>query len=386
MTIKFFLNPFYLTDNYCPEAIQLAYGFKQIGHRVIANINYWEHEGGYLLEESNTEDYDFAIMDHRFVYHTKPWVIKHHIDGGDLKKVPRVLLERQCGQEWSPQWNRDGWLGFFDLVCATDRTIHHPRHEKIVPWTIGVIPEIADTIKSKSSPSFVTDRILKNFRVAHDVRGMVVESLNSEDRQPTTRQLIEVFDEQKSADVLQESLHHATGGRFQPEYFKRINAYSLFLTCGGYIQPKPFVYEHFDADGNSSMSMAVRLRKKWNRHRRDWFNLGGSNKANVVIQWDSFRWWESLVADCAPLMLDFDYWGLELPVKPTEGVHYVGIRDLQDPSLLQRINDYSLNDLEAIGQAGRKWFDEQYSPSSQARRLLQELEARVGNIVPNDRP
>ena len=85
-------------------------------------------------------------------------------------------------------------------------------------------------------------------------------------------------------------------------------------------------------------------------------------------------------------MLDFDYWGLELPVKPTEGVHYVGIRDLQDPSLLQRINDYSLNDLEAIGQAGRKWFDEQYSPSSQARRLLQELEARVGNIVPNDRP
>lgn len=382
MRIKFFLNPFYLTDNYCPEAVQLAYGFKTLGYEVTGNIDYWQVDDGYLIpEDLDNEAYDLAIMDHRFVHHTKPWVIKHHVDAGRLGSVPKVLLERQCGQERSPQWNRDGWLAFFDLICVTDRTSWHPKHPRIISWPIGIIPEAVKEIEGHRTEK--NDAVLHNFRVTHDARGQVLEALKAHKRLLRNRRLIQSIDLNEGGGGANGKLNEATGGRYNPNYFKAINEFSAFLTCGGYLQTKPFCYERYDAAGKTHLPLDVRVKRKWNWNRSQFFGLSGSNKTNVILQWDSFRWWEALCADCAPVMLDFDHWGLDLPVIPIEGEHYIGIKDLDDASWIERLGSMTLDELKKIGLAGRHWFHRHYSPSAQALRLLEAIGEAVHVSVKN---
>ena len=116
MKVLFFTNPYYHSDNYTPEIIQLADGFTDIGWTIEGNENYWIRQDAFLIPKADVfaSKPDVVIVDFRFAYHGKPWSIKDL-----LKKAangcPIVLLDRQCGQELSPQWNRDGWYDFFDL-------------------------------------------------------------------------------------------------------------------------------------------------------------------------------------------------------------------------------------------------------------------------------
>ena len=92
--------------------------------------------------------------------------------------------------------------------------------------------------------------------------------------------------------------------------------------------------------------------------------------------------WETLVAPCAPVTLDFEYWGLDLPVLPVEGQHYVGIQELDGRSVANKLSGLGHERLEEIGSAGKAWFEEHYSPRVQAGRLLNELSSR-GHSIPD---
>lgn len=88
-----------------------------------------------------------------------------------------------------------------------------------------------------------------------------------------------------------------------------------------------------------------------------------------VLRWDSFRFWEALAAGCLAVQLDFDLYGLDLPVRPVAWVHYAPI-DLSDmkgsiEQLLDRERDW-----EQIAEAGRNWAIEHYGPGAVARRLV----------------
>ena len=205
MKVKFYLNPFYLTDNYCPEAVQLADGFRALGWSVVGNINYWKRGDGFLIPKEDVQsEVDLVIMDHRFVHHTKSWVIQEHVLSIREKGCARILLERQSGQENRPQWNREGWLGFFDLVLATHRTVSHPRHDKIVDWQIGVVQEVIDVADKLKSP-MQDYSILCNFRIGHDVRGRLTREIE-ESMQARSGlnfvQAIDVADENSEEAVL----------------------------------------------------------------------------------------------------------------------------------------------------------------------------------------
>lgn len=379
-TVKFFLNPFYLTDNYCPEAIQLADGFRDMGWNVVGNINYWKRDDGFLIPEATQNEHvNLVIMDHRFVHHTKSWVIQGHVLTDKEAEAPRVLLERQCGQEQFPQWNRDGWLGFFDLILATDRTAHHPLHLKIAPWQIGVIQEVIDSIvESKGAPT--SDSVLCNFRVGHDVRGRLTRDIEVGLSASDGLSFIQAFDVLgDQCGAKEKVLNEKSGGRFNPAYLERISAHLAVLAYGGYLMVKPFEYTSMDAEGNFLLPFKTRLERKVRR------TLHGSKpegaRHHVAFQWDSFRWWETLVAGCAPIALDFDYWGLSLPVLPVEGEHYIGIKELDGRLVAEKLSNIPKEEYLRIGQAGRAWFEEHYSPTAQAMRLLDELGQRGHSIA-----
>ncbi|MGV3464691.1 MAG: hypothetical protein ACO1OT_05295, partial [Heyndrickxia sp.] len=96
-----------------------------------------------------------------------------------------------------------------------------------------------------------------------------------------------------------------------------------------------------------------------------------AGKKNRIIQWDSWRFWESLCAACIPIHVDLEKYGVELPIMPNNWQHYIGIdldnlnRDIeriaQDPSV------------KSIGLQGRKWMIVNYSPKTSAQRILDYL-------------
>ena len=95
-------------------------------------------------------------------------------------------------------------------------------------------------------------------------------------------------------------------------------------------------------------------------------------KSNTILQWDSWRLWESLAAGCVTFHLDFEKYGIYLPVMPENWQHYIGI-DLDNvKATIDRIADEP-EILEKIALAGRRWAMENYSPVPTASRFLETI-------------
>ena len=93
-----------------------------------------------------------------------------------------------------------------------------------------------------------------------------------------------------------------------------------------------------------------------------------TNRHRCIVQWDSFRLWESLYSDTVPILFDFDYWGFQLPVKPVEGVHYLGIKSFDCSGLVDVISKLDDAGRERIAQAGREFVLTNYGPRALAQR------------------
>ena len=158
------------------------------------------------------------------------------IDGVNIKDLlkkaangcPIVLLDRQCGQELSPQWNRDGWYDFFDLLCVTDRTLKHPKKIKIKPWQIGVIKEVYSELVKHQHYDGDENWVLHNFRVGHSLRDLVLNKWEEGKGFNLERKIIVDSPSKVNKELLQ-----ATGSRYNTSYFQAISQAPYFLVIGG---------------------------------------------------------------------------------------------------------------------------------------------------------
>jgi len=100
------------------------------------------------------------------------------------------------------------------------------------------------------------------------------------------------------------------------------------------------------------------------------------NSSYYSIQWDSWRFWEGLAAGCLVFNIDLDYYGVQLPVMPVNGTHYVGLRlDRMQLGVDEILSNPAR--MEAIAIAGREWAMEHYSPVAMAKRFLQMVEDKI---------
>jgi hypothetical protein len=95
-------------------------------------------------------------------------------------------------------------------------------------------------------------------------------------------------------------------------------------------------------------------------------------RTRTVMQFDNWRFWESMAAGCLTLQADYERYGCSLPVAPDSGIHYAGI-DFERPESVRFVLDFDLKALAAVADAGRRWAMEHYSPGAVARRLLHLL-------------
>lgn len=96
------------------------------------------------------------------------------------------------------------------------------------------------------------------------------------------------------------------------------------------------------------------------------------NAPAIIMRWDSWRFWESLVAGCVAVHLNFDKYGFRLPVMPKPWIHYAPI-DLDDiKGSVTALMDHEAQ-WPAIAEAGRAWAIEHYAPKPTALRVLRQM-------------
>ena len=174
--VKFFLTPFYVPDNYSPEAIALAEGLKELGIEVCANIDYWYSYdiNDYLLKENESNDYDVGIYDYKYLYHSKKWTLSRV----DTSKI-NVLLDRN---DWLDQeWRDQNVLDKFNYILVDHMLRGFDYPQKVKPWAIGITHRIKyyiDKVDIKKE-DISKQRILSNSRMPHNLRRKIQDGLSN---------------------------------------------------------------------------------------------------------------------------------------------------------------------------------------------------------------
>jgi hypothetical protein len=159
---------------------------------------------------------------------------------------------------------------------------------------------------------------------------------------------------------------HANTGqdRWCDSYFSLLASHRASLTYGGYFAQDLAKNDFFGRSG---------LLPPWQGRRQFLHDT-------VILRWDSWRFWESLVFGCLAIHLDFDEYGFTLPVMPVNWQHYVGIRFSSIQQDIERMMDERKR-LPEIAWNGRCWAIKHYSPAAVAKRFLARLQH---NIVSNN--
>lgn len=350
--------------HYQHSIVALAEGLRKLKVDFFSNINYWQLFG-------ETEDYLLK-------YNPE---INHH----DCSVV--VLESHYCRKQGIPQDlflpNRkyitvfvnsdDGFqgLGFlpefdkFDIILKPHSNSKIKQLSNHYPWAFGLSERI---LKATESPTNFTDRknnLLVNFR-HHSILGPhAVRRYVEKNFLPSINEVLFVDRTYESQDVLPSTAYDRlqwvqSGRRHHPSYYKRLQDSMACAAFGGLFFP-PFI------KNPSSLPRHI-LCKLW---------IESGLKSNRVIQWDSWRFWESLAAGCATFHLDFEKYGFLLPEMPQNWQHYIGI-DLDNLSATTErlIEEPEL--LEKIANSGRVWAREKFGLEATARRFL-ELIRQVRN-------
>ncbi|HUW39954.1 MAG TPA: glycosyltransferase [Rectinemataceae bacterium] len=353
---------FFLRPQGAPEAagyqhclVALAEGLEELGIPFGANRDYWKEDGRVLFrrdEALRPEDCEVLMTSDEYT--------------GSGGEMPASLLDGRRRTVYVD--SSDGWrtraeapeYRRFDLVLRThyNRRYRYPGNVK--PWAFGLTRRIIGACGGAggSVPGFAgrEPRVLVNFRVGHPVR-QAAELL-------LAPALAERFAIDRSVDEPPASgpdrgLWEATGRRHYPSFYARLVSSRACAAFGGYFAPGLF-------GSTEALPERALYAAFWRLGRR----------TRTVMQFDSWRFWESLAAGCLTLHVDLAAYGCALPVEPRPGEEYLGF-DFDRRDCAAPLRESSDEELGRIAAAGRSWALEHYSPRAQAARLLQLLDAEA---------
>ncbi|MCX6715592.1 MAG: glycosyltransferase family 1 protein [Candidatus Taylorbacteria bacterium] len=332
--------------------IVIAEGLRKLGISYYSDKNYWRLSPD-ALDCLFTHDADVTADDCDVVVVNADWMHYQNALPKDLfhenRKYVTVYIDDDDGlytHSMAPLFRN------FDVILRTHYDRKHIYPKNMLPWQFGfserVVGALGEYVEYNDRPGGA----LCNFRMQHSVREYVNKFFL-----PRFEQLFPV-DFQKdgqpdlATDQYSKMLWEQTGKRHYPNYFKKLKENKVSLAFGGY-------FSSFYPRSASS----VLLRKINSFIKR--FNL----KTSTVTQFDSWRFWESLVAGCVTIHIDLAKYGAVLPVMPENWKHYVGI-DLDDidGSIIAIKNN--LHKFPEIARSGREWVLSNYSPVSVAERFM----------------
>lgn len=363
---------------YCCEkgyehlSICLAEGLKELGIPFYSNVNYWQISSDreeYLFCHNTSvspQDCSVVILSSQWFMHKNPIpenlfrvgrkYITIYLDSIDGPKLYCGLLELE-----------------FDFVLRThyDSNTSYPPNFR--PWSFELSNRVLQETKILPNYSERRRRLLVNFRIYQErlrLRNWVLKAeaglLTIEQGFIMADKPLRKFVRDHFWSIIQkilpvdetvdepdrppaDSYHHLhwtqTGSRHHPNYYKRLKDSAACACFGGWVVPSA-------TTGKSSV--------QW---------------------WDSWRFWESLAAGCVTFHVDFEKYGMIVPVMPQNWEHYIGINLDNLEECVERIaSDPEI--LERISTSGRQWVIENYGPIPTAIRFLETIGANLSTANP----
>lgn len=369
MNVKFFVTPVYPygNDHYFHEIIAVAEGFRELGHYIFGNCNYWwepETETYLIKEDLQNENYDIAIYDYRYVTSFAHLLFREGYP--NFKKNKRhILIDRN---DWiSPIWWRNKHYAIFDLICAGNLYQDEVYPDNIKPWAIGLTNRIIQQIDKYYNLDIEREKVVAyNFRVDHNMRGVILSDLqNSLHTYPAVERIT------KGNLDNPNDLHYykASTRRHDPDYFNLLTRTSFFMAYGGLYEFKPRIYQPYSLIDKIRRKPAFWRYKKRKATKQDFSDLV------FIFQQDSFRFFEVLYSGSIAIHIDLNHWKFLMPAMPISEREYIGIKDLKDNGLEETIKSLSSEKIAQISITGREWVYKHYSPKAQAERILTYLES-----------
>jgi len=357
---------------YDDGSITLAEGLREMGIEFYANRNYWKinNNGDYLFNFHNALDkneFDVIILSDawtQFIHHK---TFKHY--KGEL---PKWLFSSTRSYKTVYIDKMDGYKTFgyseearkFDYVlrCQKNKKTFNPNN--IHPWALGYQDRILHerlNIPIEEKKLEIAVNFYFTHQFSHQTRAFAEKKiLNKFKSIPINRFKNKKEEPQNAFSAM---MWHQTLEKHNPGYYHNIERTLINAAfCGDMIAGLPNDPSIYLIGGNKA-----KLKKK--QYEVLSFLLG---KQKRIIQWDSWRFWETLILGSVPMHVDLEKYGVELPVMPNNWEHYIGI----DLDHIKRDVERILDDPESIYKIagkGKFWAEQNYSPLASAKRLLNLL-------------
>lgn len=342
---------------YQHQIINLAEGLRILNVPFFSNVNYWKINCAseeYLLSYNNSVDYRKCTA---VVFSS--WLIIYN----RLDLLPKDLFDSKRNYKIIFIDDADGLITpGFDLSQKVDIVLKSHYNRKyaypvnFIPWQFGLSNRIIQSV----SPLPYSERhktILFNFRISHPVRTLAREKVL-----PYFYPYLSPDFGTDPIDVNHRSedrlFWHQSGRRHNSSFYKRLSQSTACACFGGELQ---------NSFSNVKTKLGYFLQKL--DHHFHFLN------PDRVFQFDSWRFWESLASGTCTIHLDLEKYGVCLPVMPENGKHYIGVDIDNLPKLRQILHDESV--FEDIGNNGREWVLQHYSPKQIALRFLNLLHSFV---------
>lgn len=336
--------------------IPLAEGFRELGIQFYSSTDYWqespEKEQHLFRHEPKVTPDDCSIVvlqsDWLMFGKSLPKNLFH-----PSRKYITVYMDcedRNKTYSFNPEFRQ------FDFIFRVHYNNKFQYPSNLHPWSFGLSKRILREIDDLPSFQEKKRHLLFNFR--HHKAGHSVRKISFNEFVPRIQKILPINDTVDSANSPSlDAYHHLqwlqTGKRHYPSYYKRLKE-SVACACFGgfFVPPWP----------QNQSTLISRVGKRVLSEL--------SLKTNRIVQWDSWRFWESLASGCVTFHVDFEKYGLTLPVMPENWRHYIGV-DLDNiQEAIDRIDD-DPGILERISTEGRLWALENYSPVPTALRFLE---------------
>lgn len=364
MKFYFFCHPHAPADKsgYEHGIVAIAEGLIQNGIEIYGNLDYWETEPGskeFLIKHYpyiNYEDCDVIVFSSEIYNHNRldllPDDLFKNNRGYKLIFIDSSDFITSSEGPITPGFNKE--IRNVDFVLKSHYCKKYKYPSNFIPWQFGLTNRIISSVKPMPFMDR-NDEVLVNFRCKHQLRDLAEKKImNTIYSKLAKNSQIDSFDEH-DFNKLAQHYWTLTGRRHYSNYYKRLGSSKACATFGGFLQI---------SKSNSRSVLFKILRRVDNRYSI--FNY------DRILQFDSWRFWESLASGCLTIHADFDKYGAVLPIMPVNGKHYLGV----DFSNLEK----SKKDLrqfekyEYIANNGREWVLNHYSPAKVAERLLNLLE------------
>jgi hypothetical protein len=338
--------------------ICLAEGFKSLGIKFFSNINYWRtsiEREEYLFSHDplvRPDDCSVVIINDTWVYYANTLPDNLFHPGRSYITIYMDDSDENITPSWNPEFRQ------FDFIFRTHYNKRCKYPANLRPWAFGLSERIIQETNVILDFKMRKRQLLVNFRSKHPVRKLVQEKFL-----PHIQDIISIDDNAEDFDIPPIGTYHylqwaQTGRRHYPDYYRRLKESAACACFGGRFIP------NWPRNHVLPLWLGDRILNKLDL------------RAARILQWDSWRFWESLAAGCVTFHVDFKKYGLLLPVMPINWHHYIGI-DLDNiKKTVNRIAD-NPTILESISREGRQWALEHYSPLPTAQRFIGTIQSRL---------